>query len=223
MTEARIRSDIRNQLMSRFAGRVGGALLIEEMEVCSGKARVDMAIICDRLIGIEIKGPNDDLHRLSWQVSQYSRCFDHVVLVVHDGLAGAARELIPAWWGIVVGTAQEEAYKYRLLRRPRKNLNLDAEATLALLWREEITDLWRDLLGEPLPKKASKRNLRQQLVSAVTSHKLRCAGISLLKARREWRAISISPPNHGSLLDAFGSTSRRIRREGDREKATEGA
>jgi hypothetical protein len=31
------------------------------MEVCSGRTRIDLAVIADRLIGIEIKGPKDDV------------------------------------------------------------------------------------------------------------------------------------------------------------------
>ena len=41
----------------RFVRATSRVLLIEEMEVCSGRARVDLAVIGDRLIGIEIKGP----------------------------------------------------------------------------------------------------------------------------------------------------------------------
>lgn len=191
MTEEKIRSDIRTEISNRFS-RHSGARIIEEMEVCSGRARVDMAVISDLLIGIEIKGPNDDLHRLPGQANQYSECFDQVVLVVHDGLANAAAELVPGWWGIVVGADCGEAYTYRLRRRPRKNPGVKAEAVLSLLWKVEIGYLWAEFFLNSPPAKASKKRLRHQLLSTVSAERLRAAGISLLKNRMDWRALPIT-------------------------------
>lgn len=190
MTEQKIRSDIRAEITNRFS-RHPGTRVIEEMEVCSGKARVDVAVISDLLIGIEIKGPSDDLHRLPGQASQYSRCFDQMVLVVHDRLAGAAAKLVPTWWGIVVGAECGNSYTYRLRRRPRKNPEAKADAVLSLLWRVEIARLWAELFLTAAPAKASKKRLRYELLSTFSTERLRAAGISLLKNRLDWRALPV--------------------------------
>lgn len=191
MTEDRIRLDIRARL-SRMFGGGSGALLVEEMEVCSGKARIDMAVICGRLIGIEIKGPRDDLHRLPCQADQYSKCFDQVVLVVHDALAQDAIGLVPEWWGVVIGSEEAGSYTYRLTRRPAKNRQVDVEAVLALLWRDEIELLWSKFLQQPPPPKASKKQMRKQLFSDAQSNELRVAGIDLLRKRQDWRSLPIA-------------------------------
>jgi hypothetical protein len=58
------------------AGRVvlRGQETVEEMEVCSGRARIDLAVIGERLIGFEIKGPQDSVARLRGQAKAYSQC-----------------------------------------------------------------------------------------------------------------------------------------------------
>lgn len=111
--------------------------MVEEMEVCSGRARIDLAVIGDRLIGIEIKGPRDSVTRLPDQAKAYSQCFDHVVLIVHESLAAKARPLIPNWWGLIAGRQVDGRIRYRVVRRLRTNPSLNLERVLSLLWREE--------------------------------------------------------------------------------------
>lgn len=191
MTEARIRSDIRSRL-SRIFGSDSGALLVEEMEVCSGRARIDMAVISNRLIGIEIKGPEDGLKRLRNQADQYSRCFDQIVLVVDDGLAEQAIKLIPKWWGVIIGSTQSDSYAYRLIRRPARNLQVEVDTLLALLWREEVMSLWERFVEKQPPSKASKKRLRNELLANVQPQALKCATIESLKKRIDWRSMPIS-------------------------------
>jgi len=190
MTEDRIRCDIRVQLGRMFGGRAN-ALLVEEMEVCAGKARIDMAVICDRLIGIEIKGPKDDLYRLPGQVDHYSKCFDVVVLVAHKELAANAIKWIPSWWGVVVGSEVSGSYHYSLVRRPTRNKQAELEALLSLLWKDEMGSLWTTLLEDAPPSRASKKQLRSQLLSRAPAERLKAAGIDLLRSRRSWRASPI--------------------------------
>ncbi|MDB6010837.1 MAG: hypothetical protein JWL65_3087 [Gammaproteobacteria bacterium] len=60
VSEREIRTFVKTQI-HRWIRSNGKAFLVEEMEVCSGRARIDLAVIADRLIGIEIKGPKDDV------------------------------------------------------------------------------------------------------------------------------------------------------------------
>ena len=177
--------------LARLFGSRAGTLLVEEMEICAGKARIDMAIVCDRLIGIEIKGPKDDLYRLPGQVDQYSKCFDIVVLVVHEKLAADALDLIPSWWGVVTGSELSGSYTYTLKRRPTRNKHAELDALLALLWKDEIGCLWTTLLDGVPPPRASKKELRSQLLSRAPARRLKTAGIDLLRSRRNWRSSPI--------------------------------
>jgi hypothetical protein len=190
MTEDQIRSDIRAQL-PRFFPSISEARLVEEMEICTGKARADMAVITDRLIGIEIKGPQDKLDRLPNQVSQYSKCFDQVVLIVHEILARDAIRIVPRWWGVVVGADKNGNSSYRWKRRPAENCEVDVGAVLALLWRTEIEALFLRFLNSVPSLRTSKQKLRDKLLADVPSSALKVAGIQLLRQRREWRSLPI--------------------------------
>lgn len=191
MDENQIRSDIRAQL-ARFIRNPSAARLVEEMEICAGKARADMAIISDRLIGIEIKGPRDNLNRLPLQVAQYSRCFDQVVLVVHEVLAEKALRLIPRWWGVFVGADRNGASSYQLKRRPAWNRCVEVESILSLLWRQEIEVLFVKFLDLEPPSRASKRKLREQLLAGTAPSVLKVAGINMLRQRQDWRSAPIT-------------------------------
>lgn len=194
MTEDQIRLDIRAQLLQVLC-RDSEARLVEEMEICAGKARADMAVISDQLIGIEIKGPQDSLSRLPGQVDQYSKCFDQVVLVVHEHLAKEAIQIVPRWWGVVVGENRNGINQYRLKRQPTQNRRVDLAEILALLWRQELEALFVQFFKFAPPLRASKRHLREQLLAATSHPALKIAGIRSLRHRREWRSEAIARRN----------------------------
>jgi len=167
------------------------ALLVEEMEVCSGRARVDLAIICDHLIGIELKGPKDDVSRLPGQVKAYSQCFDRVILVVHESLVQKARPLIPSWWGLVISMQRNDQLVYKFEKRPKPNPNLDLDALLSLLWRDEIDSLLIDLLGRNAQQRATKKTIREELITNVGRQVLHREGLKKLRDRTNWRSVPL--------------------------------
>lgn len=167
------------------------ALLVEEMEVCLGRARVDLAVIADRLIGIEIKGPKDDVARLPHQALAYSKCFDRMVLLVDESLADKARPLVPRWWGIVVAIHGNGEFEYRFERRPRPNPDPDIDALLSLLWREEVDALTEDLLGISTKPRTTKRAIRNELCKRIDVNVLRHASLNKLRDRNDWRTVPI--------------------------------
>jgi len=172
------------------------ALIVEEMEVCSGRARIDFAVIADQLIGIEIKGPKDSVARLPGQAAAYSQCFDIVVLVVHESLFEKAQVLVPSWWGIVSGRRGGKNARYRFHRLPQKNPRRDLEQLLALLWREELAALLEQLCGCGVSPKESKRAIRLRIIANSSADELHRAILAKLKERAEWRATNLSRTNH---------------------------
>jgi hypothetical protein len=193
MTEQQIRLDIRVRLR-RLLRHLTGTKLVEELDICAGKARADMAIITDRLVGIEIKGPDDRLSRLPRQVEHYSRCFDEVFLVVDEALSEEASTLVPGWWGVVVIAKDKGGVSYRLKRSSLQNSLIDIEAILSLLWRSEIEELYTRLLGVPPPSRASRSRMREELVRSQSNQVLKAAGIDALRKRQGWRSIEIASP-----------------------------
>jgi hypothetical protein len=190
VTEAAIRRFVKTRL-PRVVRSLSRALLVEEMEVCSGRARIDLAVIGDRLIGIEIKGPHDSVTRLPGQAKAYSQCFDHVVLIVHEALSTKARALIPEWWGLIAGRQVDGRIRYRMERRPETNPSLNLEKVLSLLWREEIDALLAELLGSNPKPRATKKTIRAELLAQVAPPVLHHASLRKLRERTEWRGVPI--------------------------------
>lgn len=190
MDTNQIRLELRVKLRPLFQD-CQGARLIDELEVCGGKARVDLAIISEELIGIEIKGPKDKLDRLPNQIKYYSKCFDKVILVVDEALSTEATALIPRWWGIVLMDSGMRRNHYTLTRKPQQNKLVDVETILALLWRSEIEELFVQLLGCFPPSRSSKREMREILHSKQSRAALKATTIEILRNRQDWRSFSI--------------------------------
>lgn len=190
VSEQTIRTFVKTQI-PRLVRSSSRAFLIEEMEVCSGRARIDLAVIGDHLIGIEIKGPKDDVTRLPGQVKAYSQCFDLVVLVVHETLAQKAKALVPSWWGLVIGLQRRGRIRYHFERRPEPNPSLNLETLLSLLWRDEVDALLFDLLGGKPKPKATKRTIRAELLAQIEPPILHHASLQKLRERTNWRCVPI--------------------------------
>jgi hypothetical protein len=181
--EAQIRTELKSALPKLFEG-VSNARMVEEMGVCSGKARADLAFICESLIGVEIKGPLDTLYRLPRQVEEYSKCFDQMLLVLDRQHLKGAMSIVPKWWGVLV--RDEKSPEYKIVRQPKRNQNVDLNSVLGLLWRDEIAALVSSLVGiEPGPRE-SKRAMRQALISRVGPKKLKSEGLRILRDRVDW-------------------------------------
>jgi hypothetical protein len=186
VSEREIRDFIKAEI-PRWVRNRSHTFVVEEMEVCSGRARIDLALITDQLIGIEIKGPKDDVMRLPEQAKAYSQCFDRVVLVVHENLASKAATLVPDWWGVVVGEQKNCRLRYRFMRRPETNPALNLEVRLALLWRDEIDALLSSLTGTIAKPRATKKAVRAELISQIEPPLLKDASLQKLRERADWR------------------------------------
>jgi len=190
LSEQCIREFVKSRI-PRLVKSSSRALLVEEMEICSGYVRVDLAVIGDHFIGIELKGPKDNVTRLPRQVKAYSQCFDRVVLVVHESLAQKARPIIPDWWGLVVSLQKGNQLSYKFERRPKPNPDLDLDVLLSLLWREEMDSLLADLLGIMPKPRATKKTIRAELLSQVAPPVMHRAILKKLRDRTNWRSIPI--------------------------------
>ncbi len=116
-------------------------VLIEELGLCKGRVRVDIAVVNGSLHGYEIKSDRDSLRRLKAQAEVYSRVMDHVTLVVGDRHLSEARKLVPDWWGILRFEATGGKPRFKSFRRAKRNPRLDTRALVELLWLEDAIDL----------------------------------------------------------------------------------
>ena len=81
LSDAEIRPVLRSQILDDY-GDEQDNVLIEELGLCRGQVRVDMALVNGHIHGFEIKSDQDSLKRLSGQAEIYNKVFDHMTMVV---------------------------------------------------------------------------------------------------------------------------------------------
>lgn len=113
------------------------SLLVEEMPICQGRTRVDLATVGDTLHGFEIKSQVDTLSRLRSQLHDYGTVFDEITLVIGlKHLTGVMNEL-PTWCGILLAHREDGNVTLEPFRRGGPNYHRDPLCLAQLLWREE--------------------------------------------------------------------------------------
>lgn len=182
MRDFEIRTSLHNDFLTNY-NNFPESIVVDELKVCNGEAIMDIAVINGSLIGYEIKSPNDNLQRLSRQVTFYSKVFDYVTIVTCDKhLQGILRE-VPTWWGIWVLNKDEAGVKKIQMRTPSANDQIEGFSIAQFLWKSEIIDL---INKYGLDRKVcSKRKWMQwqYLAEALELHVLKKEVRSYLKAR----------------------------------------
>ena len=117
------------------------ATLIEELGLCQGRARIDLATVSGVLHGYEIKSNRDRLSRLASQAATYCRVLDRVTLVVGSKHIKAALRLVPRWWGVLLVRGGSSGVSLDPFRPAGENPDQDPRALVELLWRDEALEL----------------------------------------------------------------------------------
>jgi hypothetical protein len=136
MREIDIRLALRDE-MNRLHGGEPDTLIVEELGLCQGISRVDLAVVNGRLHGYEIKSERDTLARLPAQREIYGRALEYVTIVVAPTHAKKALEIIPSWWGILSPEKDGETVRLEIARKPEPNQYVDPYALAQFLWRDE--------------------------------------------------------------------------------------
>lgn len=140
-------------------------IAVRELAMAEG-GRADLVVVpadgTGPLHGYEIKTEKDSLARLSRQALEYGGHFAHLSLATTPRHMEAARELLPASWGLVELDAQTHAVTAEV--RPctplSETIYTPAETLLLELWKSELLDLLRKSRLPELPRK-NKWTLRR--------------------------------------------------------------
>lgn len=162
-------------------------LIIEELGLCQGTARIDIAVINGSLNGYEIKSEKDTLKRLAQQQEIYNKIFDSITLVTSNNHLKQATKMIPGWWGISEIILEEGKLKVHELRSPKQNKNSNPSYLVQLLWRDEALEILkeRDLHKGFLSK--TRGVLWDRLIEYLSFDELRSEIRKKIKSRRNWR------------------------------------
>jgi len=188
MRDADVRRLLKEQLDATY-GADGSTRVVEELGLCRGTVRADIAVVNGSLKGYEIKSDRDTLTRLAKQVDVYSKVFDTVTIIVADRHLVRTEQIVPAWWGIeLVAADSRSVLKLSPVREERNNDAVEPSALVQLLWREEVLALLNQLsLSQHLVNKP-RRFLWQALTAAVTVLELKDLVRQCLKVRAHWRS-----------------------------------
>jgi diadenosine tetraphosphatase ApaH/serine/threonine PP2A family protein phosphatase len=152
--DAEIRPVLRSKLFDKHAGQSDTAI-IEELGICRGRVRIDVAVVNGALHGYEIKSDRDSLRRLDVQVDFYGKVLDRATLVVGERHLSHALDLLPAWWGVLLIHQTASEPRFKSVRRERKNPRKDPRSLVELLWLEdalallEARNVARGVRGKP--------------------------------------------------------------------------
>lgn len=181
---------IRRELKTRLAAQHQdtGTLVIDELGICRGEARVDVALINGTFSAFEIKSAVDTLRRLTTQVASYGRVFDYVTAVVATKHLAKLQNFIPEWWGILEAKASGNSVRLSHKRRPKRNRSLDPYALVQMLWRREAVALLRESGFATHPDALPMTEI-WEIVSVEVPPRVIAAHVrGAIKGRSRWRS-----------------------------------
>lgn len=170
-----------NRINSRHSYRI-----IEEMAVCDGNARVDVAVANGKLCGYEIKSDADTLERLAVQQRCYDKTFDKMSIVVGKKFEDKIEECIPNYWGIYIASECSIGRRIRKKRSAKINKNVEAASLLELLWKDEVVLLLK-LAGIKGLSGKNRRILRQIAIDNLPFKEIKKFTRETIKNRKNWR------------------------------------
>lgn len=196
MRDLDVRQVLREQLQSYFA-HDPNTRIIEELGICQGSVRIDVAVANCALHGYEIKSAADTLQRLPAQADAYSRIFDHMTLVTASCHLDLTLQIIPSWWGIVRAIDIGASVQLEPLREAEPNPGGDLYSVAQLLWREEALDELERLGYAKGFKSKPREFVWKRLVEVADPGYLREQVRTRLKLRQGWRVVELPRSSDG--------------------------
>lgn len=163
-------------------------LILDELGLCQGDARIDVAVVNGAINGYEIKSESDTLERLPRQTDTYNRVFDTVTILTASRFIEGIEDIIPEWWGITKAEMESDGVVHFFpYRPPQQNPSIDPFALAQFLWREEALSILKERgLHKGLLSK-SRQVLWNALAEQLELKDLQDEVRKKLKARSRWR------------------------------------
>lgn len=184
--------DIRKALLKSFHKQYRkdkDTLIVQELGLCQGNARIDLAIVNGFIHGYEIKSDRDTLRRLSGQQDIYNRVLDCVTIVAGSRHLSKIEKLVPSWWGVSEAKFNNKKLTIIKVRPCKENTTVDPSALVQLLWREEaLSILIQRNLHEGVVSKP-RCIIWGRLVEHLSLDELRYEVRKKIKARQHWRSV----------------------------------
>ncbi|MDK2888325.1 MAG: hypothetical protein PWP72_1203 [Thermoanaerobacter sp.] len=186
-SDKEIRRELYSSLVERY-GNEPGTLIVHELKICQGEARIDIALVNGAMHGYEIKSDRDTLERLPGQIETYNRVLDTITLITGVNHLKEIATLIPSWWGIKVATRMKtNKIVIEDVRESENNPCVDAFSLAQFLWRSELLDLLSRYNVDKSVKKLTRSKLWAYVAENVPLEELKMHVRDCLKKRETWR------------------------------------
>ena len=181
-----IRADFKSDLENEYTN----AIIVEELGITHGAARIDLAVINGEIHGYELKSDIDTLDRLPEQMKTYNSVLDKVTLVVGKKHLFEAINIIPEWWGITIAKIvnPSEKVSFYKIREAEDNPCQDKIAIASLLWREEALNILEEIDQAKGVRSKPRNTIYEKLVEVLDSRALKIKIIEYLFMRVNWRS-----------------------------------
>lgn len=188
--------DIRKILYNKFLDTKefysdDSTMVINEMNVCGGVSRVDIAVINGKLHGYEIKSEQDTLERLPMQMDSYNKIFDKMTIVTGEKYINKVEEIVPEWWGIYYVSTKKNEIELKRKRAGRINRDVDILQITQLLWKDELIELLNIHGINKGIKSKTRFALCQIVIDNIDYEAIKLFVNLKLKARPTWRAVHL--------------------------------
>lgn len=190
-------TDIREMLYNSFFKEkdyIGeeDTVVIDELDVCAGVSRADIAVVNGKLHGYEIKSKQDNLERLPGQIESYNKVFDTMTIVAYKGHLEKIKTIVPKWWGIKCIEEKKGKVVLKNIRKPKENSNVNIQNVAMLLWKDEMIDLLLNYSSITTGYKSKSRyELSYMIESYVEGSIVQEYVRNTLKKRSNWKAVPL--------------------------------
>lgn len=174
--------------MQRLHASDPDTLVVEEVGLCQGLARIDIAVVNGSLHGYELKSERDTLDRLPAQLGAYSQALEFVTVVAAKKHLTELKTIIPPWWGIWSASQKGQVITLTNKRLARPNPQISALALAQFLWRDEALQFLAERQMDCGMKSKSRQQLWEKLISTLTIEELGHLVRRTLKSRENWRS-----------------------------------
>lgn len=183
--------DIRDILVKSLKTKCkknGKTILIEELGLCQGISRVDVAVINGALHGYEIKSERDSLKRLPVQQEFYNRIFDYVTIVASTRHIQKIKKNIPLWWGLLEAKYRNDELVLKKIRPVKRNTSVDPKFLVQLLWKDEALNILKARNVHKGVLSKTREDIWNRLVEKLSINELRFEVRKTIKERKFWRS-----------------------------------
>ncbi|MDO8550000.1 MAG: sce7726 family protein [Ignavibacteria bacterium] len=186
MNDVEIR-DVLHTHLHKINKKIKDTIIVDELDLCSGLTRIDIASINGSIHGYEIKSDEDTLYRLPNQIRYYNKSLEKVTIAVNLKHLEDVENIIPEWWGILVIEKEGRRVRVKELKEAANNPCIEGHSILEILWKDELLNI-AEKFQIQAKKSLSKRMIRSIITQHLNINQITSEVRQALKSRKNWRS-----------------------------------